>query len=110
MRDQKLIFPHVGPVHAFVHGFQSEEATGALLMINPHTQCMSTSVGIRFRRVYGLVGWLEAARSPHANNKDSSAGVYRLKTLVASPDRRRPAGTQVSIRTLSATLTSIADL
>ena len=33
-----------------------------------------------------------------------------LKAPVASPDRRRPAGTQVSTRTLSATLTSIADL
>ena len=105
-RDQRLN----SRTHAFARSLQSEEATGARPMINPRTQCMAASAGILFPTVYGLVDWRKSTRSPHADNEDSSAGVCRLKAPVASPDRRRPAGTQVSTRTLSATLTSIADL
>ena len=90
--------------------FQSEEATGALAKINLGTQCMCVSAEICLLNVYGLVGFKRGCRKSCADNKDSSAGVCRLKAPVASPDRRRPAGTQVSTRTLSATLTSIADL
>ena len=95
---------------AFVARFQSEEATGALAKINLRTQCMWVSAEMCSLNVYGLVGFIEPCHNPSADNEDSSAGVCRLKRPVGSPDRRRPAGTQVSTRTLSATLTSIADL
>ena len=90
--------------------FQSEAATGALAKINLGTQCIWVSAEIWLLNVYGLVGFIEPCNNPSADNEDSSAGVCRLKAPVASPDRRRQAGTQVSTRTLSATLTSIADL
>ena len=90
-------FPHVGPVHAFAARFQSEEATGALAKINLRTQCMWVSAEICSLNVYGLVGSMHGCLKSCADNEDS-------------PDRRRPADTQVSTRTLSATLTSIADL
>ena len=103
-RDQRLN----SRTRAFARSLQSKEATGVLPMINPRTPCMWVSARTWSPTVYGLVGWIEAARSPHADNEDSSAGVCRLKAPVASLDRGRPAGTQVSLRTLSATLTSIA--
>ena len=71
---------------------------------------MWVSAEIGSLNVYGLVGFIEPCNKSCADNEDSSAGVCRLKAPVASPDRRRPAGTQVSTRTLSATLTSMADL
>ena len=109
-RDRNVEAPHFGPVHAFAGHCQSEEATGALAKINLHTPDIPWSVQICLPSVCDLVASLRSARSPNADNDDSSAGVCRLKAPVASPDRRRPAGTQVSTRTLSATLTSIADL
>ena len=70
--------PHVGPVHAFVSRLQSEEATGALAKINLHTPDIPWSVQICLPSVCDLVASLRSARSPSADNEDSSAGVCRL--------------------------------
>ena len=95
---------------AFAARCQSEEATDVLAKVKLRTQCMWVSAETCFSNVYGLVGFKRGCCKSCADNEDSSAGVCRLKAPAVSPDRRRPAGTQVSTRTLSATLTSIADL
>ena len=103
-------FPHVGPVHAFATrpGSARGHATSQAIVGGTRGHALSAANG-RFRcMISQIVSW--ARCNPSADNEDSSAGVCRLKAPVASPDRRRPAGTQVSTRTLSATLTSIADL
>ena len=109
MRDQR-VNSRTSASSTFSARCQSEEATGALAKINLRTQCIWVSAQICLLNVYGLVGFIRPCRKSCADNEDSSASVCRLKAPVASPDRRRPAGTQVSTRTLSATLTSIADL
>ena len=107
---EKVDFPHVGPVHAFASAPGSAQGQAALLPSDSCTPHHPLSAAIHLVRGFNASMSQRSRRNHHAEEEDSSAGVCRLKAPVASPDRRRPAGTQVSTRTLSATLTSIADL